>query len=416
MPSLFSLRPWPRRLMVLALLLCGAGLLWSGLHGSGLSTQPAPAPLAQGAYVWQRSWDDQLRDSLRGSQDYLSYLAVLGLQRDAQGNWIEPAVDLAALARDGRPLELVVRLDGSAPDWPVQELAVRIQRVLQRWHAAGLAPALQLDHDCASARLGEYAAALQQLRRALPPGLRMDITGLPAWLPSAQLDALLAATDGSIVQVHAVQSPTDGLFDARLARGWVQAWARRSGAKPFRVALPAYGARLKLDADGDVEAVESEQPLPRRSAQSRELKVDPRVVTEFLHWLRGAGLSNLRGVIWFRLPRAGDSRAWAPLTLRAVTRGEPLAAQLTARWQTQSGGAQDLHVFNAGTLDAVLPARLELTGDCSAADALEGYRVRREGARWVFERTRDGELRAGRARALGWLRCARPPEVRIVQD
>lgn len=375
-----------------------------------------PTPLAQEVYVWQRVWDAPLHDALRESRDFLAGLGVLGLQRDARGNWVEPAVDLAVLVRDGRPLQLVVRLDGSVPDWPVAELAQRVQALLQRWHEAGLAPALQLDHDCATARLGDYAARVAELRRLLPAGQSLSITALPDWLRSPQLETLLAAADASTLQVHAVQAPADGLFDAAQARRWVQAWAGRSGARPFRVALPAYGARLKLDAEGGVDAVESEQPLPRRSAQSRELKVDPRAVAGLLRWLESKDLPGLAGVTWFRLPRAGDSRAWALATLRAVVRGEPLFARLEAHWQAQGNGALDLELRNSGTLDAQLPARLELAGECSAADALPGYRLERAGAGWVLRRTAEGELRAGRGRALGWLRCAAQPRLRVVAD
>lgn len=407
----FPPRPLLRRLIPAVVVLGALALAWFFIM-----PRRAPTPLAQDVYVWQRVWDSQLHDALRESHDFLAGLSVLGLQRDARGRWVEPEIDLAALARDGRPLQLVVRLDGSAPDWPAAELAQRLQALLQRWRQAGLAPTLQLDHDCATARLGEYAARVTELRRQLPAGRVLSITALPDWLQSAQLETLLAAADTSTLQVHAVQSPTAGLFDATLARRWVEAWARRSGGRPFRVALPAYGARLKLDADGGVDAVESEQPLPRRSAQSRELKVDPRAVAGFLRWLQSAGLPGLAGVSWFRLPRAGDSRAWALATLRAVARAGPLSAQLEPRWQVQANGALDLELRNTGTLDATLPARLELRGDCSAGDALPGYRLERAGADWLLLRTAEDELRAGRGRALGWLRCAAQPRVQVVTD
>lgn len=407
----FLPRPLLRRLIAAVAVLGALGLAWFFI-----SARRTPVVLPQDVYVWQRVWDAQLHDSLRDSRDFLGGLSVLGLQRDARGRWMEPEADLAALARDGRPLQLVVRLDGSAPDWPAAELTQRLQAVLKRWRDAGLAPTLQLDHDCATARLGEYAARVAELRRELPAGLPVSITALPDWLQSPQLETLLAAADASTLQVHAVQSPTAGLFDAALAQRWIQAWAIRTGVRPFRVALPAYGARLKLDAEGGVDAVESEQPLPRRSAQSRELKVDPREVAGFLRWLGTSDLPGLAGVSWFRLPRAGDSRAWALATLRAVARGQPLSAQLELRWQSQSSGALDLELHNSGTLDARLPPRLELSGDCSAGDALPGYRLERAGADWRLLRTAEGELRAGRGRALGWLRCAAQPRLRIVTD
>jgi Protein of unknown function (DUF3142) len=395
-----KLRRWPGFALIVVLLSAAAWLWPAG---------PAPRVLRHDAYVWQRQWDEPLRDALRESRSFIGGLRVLGLQRDAQGGWVEPGVDLAELARDGRRVVLVVRIDGSAPDWPGDELQQRLLPLLQRWQQAGITADLELDHDCATARLPVYAQQLAALRRALPPRTALSITALPAWRQAPALDAVLAQVDLSVLQLHAVQSPAQGLFDAALAQGWVRDWARRSGGRPFLVALPAYGARLKLDADGALQAVESEQPLPRQSAQARELRVDPRAVAQFIADLARAAPPGFDGIAWFRLPRAGDTRAWALGTLRAVSLTEPLQSLMQTDLVAQQNGAWDIWLRSSGTLDAPLPARLALQGDCAAGDAVGGYRLLRESGKIIFATDGQELLRAGTGRRIGWLRCTGPP-------
>ena len=388
-----------------------AGVLFALLGGCA-----APAtPLPHSAYVWQRQWDDDLRTALRDSRGDFSGLRVLALQRDARGNWIETAPDLAVLRADGRALVLVARIDGSAPDWPAEELAARLNTLLRRWHEAGLAAAVEIDHDCAGARLAAYAQQLTVLRQQLPAQTRLSITALPAWTEASDLPALLAAVDESVLQVHAVADPAAGLFDPAQALRWSQAWAQRSG-KPFLLALPAYGARLKLAADGTVEAVESEQSLPRRSAGERELKVDPVGMAGLLRQLQARRPAQLAGVIWFRLPRTGDRRAWSLPTLQAVIHAQPLRSRLRLQQQAQADGAVDLLVRNEGNLDAPLPRYWRVRGDCPAGDAASGYVFERDGAGALFRLTAADDLRAGGSRHLGWLRCRGGAQVLAESD
>lgn len=389
-----------------------AGLVLAVLCAAVTPRMEAAPPATDEVYVWQRQWDEALRSSLAESRDFLGALRVLGLQRDGRGDWIEPAVDLAALAADGRAVTLVVRIDGSAPDWPAAELAARLRPLLQRWDQAGVTAAIEIDHDCASARLPAYAAALAALRRELP-GPRLSITALPAWSGAPALDAVLAQADESVLQLHAVQSPAAGLFDAALAYDWVVQWARRvPPGKRFRIAVPAYGAGLKLDADGGIAAVESEQVLPRRSASVRELRVDPRAVASLLQRLREQRPAAFAGVVWFRLPRASDRRAWALATLRAVSLQQPLQADVVLERTPQPGGAVDLALSNRGTLDAP-PPRLRIIGAACVGDGANGYRLLQQKENLYLSTDADAPLRAGGRRRIGWLRCGGEPQLRL---
>ncbi len=377
-----------------------------------------PSPLPHSVYIWQRSWDPSLVAAVGESRAFAASLRVLVLQVDRAGYVAtSPDVDWDALKATGLPVIAVVRIDGSLTDDRLRgRVPGLIDQELRRWRSEGHgAGTLEIDYDCATSKLADYARLLADIRATVLTSGTLSITALPAWRNAAELDAVLAQVDSSVLQVHAVRDPASGLFDPVPAAQWVADWSRRSANKPFLVALPAYGARLKLDLDGRIAAVESEQRLPQRSAGSRELKVDPREVAMLIAQLSARAYPNLAGFAWFRLPREGDERAWSLRTLRAVIEQQPLQSRLRIALQVAADGAQDLVLHSDGNLAVPLPARLRVDGDCSAADGVNGYIAVRADT-LHFERTAEAELRAGGSRRIGWLRCRDPAQVRVAAN
>ncbi|MFZ6048114.1 DUF3142 domain-containing protein [Pseudomonas sp. CR3202] len=357
-----------------------------------------PPTLDQQVYIWQRQWQPTHADALAASHADFSTLRVLAAQDHPRAGWSRIRVDTELLKADGRPLVAVVRLDGQLPELDLQRARTDILALVRHWRAQGLAmQGLEIDHDCASARLPGYAAFLAELRRELPAGLRLSITALPAWLDSPGLPDLLRQVDSSVLQVHAVEAPRDGLFDPGRALSWARRWSDL-GERPFQLALPAYGVAL---VNGRVE---SESPLAI-AGERRELQADPQQLAELLAALRQDRPRRLSGIVWFRLPLAGDRRAWPLATLKAVARGEALYADIQPRIR-QQGPLHELALANLGTIGGPLPERIELPAQgCEAADALAGYDLQRDAGRLIFIRHTDGQLPAGQQRALGWARC-----------
>ncbi|WP_257386224.1 DUF3142 domain-containing protein [Tahibacter caeni] len=379
----------------------------------------SPPKLPHGVYVWQRVWNPPLETSVAATPQFAGSLRVLALQVGPGARRVEPEPNWELLRSTGLPVTVVVRIDGSHGDLAAQATPLQqaVLAQLDRWREHGIVAAgLEIDYDCATAQLVAYAQWLAQLRAQLPPATALSITALPAWREAAALDAVLAAVDQSVLQVHAVQNPAQGLFDAALARRWVDDWSRRSAMRPFLVALPAYGARLKLDEDGAVAAVESEQRLARRSAAARELAVDPRDVAALIAALEARRYPQLSGFVWFRLPHDGDERAWALRTLRAVIERAPLRADLRVAVTLQSNGALNLTLHSDGTVDAPVPSRLRVHGDCSAGDGINGFTVQRDPGISLVRGDTAAVLRAGTSRPVGWLRCADATAVRVTPE
>lgn len=264
---------------------------------SASSSAPAPVALRHDAYVWQRAWTGSVRAAVARAPAELSGLRVLTLEIDRDGVLTWPAVSTDALARASRPITAVVRIDGSR--LPAETSLAPVVERLVRWREAGIPVAgLEVDHDCATVALAEYAAWLTAQRP--PTRLRFSITALPTWAtaPRATLVDLSAAVDEIVLQVHAVRAPT--IFEPRAARRHVEEFA---AAVPrttnLRVALPTY--RVALGA------------------------AHPDEVATLLRSLERAPVRGVSGIVWFRLPTATDRTAWSAPLLAAVIRGAPHA-------------------------------------------------------------------------------------------
>ena len=400
MPSLSSLvRRVPRHLLL------ATSLLLAALAGLATAHR-SPARETSDVYVWQRAWHPALRDALQQARDLTHAWHVLGAEATPDGALRPIAVDLKSLAATTRPVVLVIRIDGQLAGLDGAALVRGIMALHDRWQAGGLAVAgVEIDHDCGTAHLPDYALWLVDLRRALGPATPVSITALPAWLGSPALEQVLAEADESVLQVHAVRQPRAGLFDAEQAWRWTNAYARRTD-HPFRVALPTYGSRVSFAADGTIADVESEAPTLAATVDRQELGVAPSEVARLLRRLRADPPPHLEGWAWFRLPTVEDRRAWRLATWRAVVQGRPLRAPVSLAWRAAAEpGAYDVVLENPGTLDAELPAAVPLPAQCALADGANGYAP----AGAALRAPHPGLLPPGTRLIIGWTRCASPP-------
>lgn len=393
-----------RMFLGLALLLT---LLASTLPGC---SQPATA-LPNDAYVWQRQWTPGLVSAVQSNADIVSQWRVLAAQADANGQWLSTAPDWATLAKSGRPVIAVFRIDGQLTNIDEHSLSARIAETLDLWRRSGIPLAgIEIDHDCATAKLPGYAHWLSSLRALLRNQERLSITALPTWLQSKALDALLAQVDEAVLQVHAVQNPRAGLFDPQLARTWLDQFGARM-PRPWRVALPAYGSRVAWDRDGRVVSIESERAMLVGGMESHELMADPQELQDFARQLAQRPPPRLAGIVWFRLPTEQDTRAWSPATWRAVLTQTPISPQISAQLlSTADPQLFDLVLSNTGVGDGPPPATVRITGHCSAADGINGYFMERVASGLLFQTRQPGLLRPGRQRSIGWLRCEQGKE------
>ena len=238
--------------------------------------------------------------------------------------------------------------------------------------AAGLHPAaVQLDFDCPVTQLRGYAAGLAALRVAYP-GEAFQPTARASWLRSPDFAPLARAAGGYVLEVHGLvrSGNKDGKVSETLCDpGAAQDAVETAGALgvPFRVALPASGYRLILDASGRlVSATSDTRALPpaRLPADGSERTLRPNaedmagLVTQW-NWRRPAAL---RGILWDRLPVEGERLDWPAATFHAVRAGRVPKSRLEWKFPEPAEGSdgRELALHNTGDAEAPLPPLLTI--------------------------------------------------------
>lgn len=122
---------------------------------------------------------------------------------------------------------------------------------------------IQLDYDCPTEGLAEYAAFLDKLRKALPDGTRVSITALLDWFrPGTGIRDVLARTSEFVPQFYDTAPPSDGqlraiaepIDAARLGPVF------NSFGIPYRVGITSFG-RIALNSGGTARFFRDLAPL-----------------------------------------------------------------------------------------------------------------------------------------------------------
>lgn len=397
----FGLQSHSRRLRSISL------LFFLTLCGVLAACQRAPQVLPQQAYIWQRQWSPAVAAAMQASDQLVGGWRVLAAELTSQRQWKTANPDWEALKTTPHAVVMVVRLDGQTDslDAATQN---HVTEMLARWNQQGVPVAgVEIDYDCPTSQLPAYRNFLTGLRQSLDRDTSLSITALPTWLNSPELSKLLAVTDESVLQVHAVMNPRQGLFDAERAQAWLKAYAKQT-THPWRVALPSYSTRVSWDDNGRISTVESERPLLASGNVAQELTASPTVVSAFLAQLDKDPSPGLVGVVWFRLPTEDDVRNWSQPTWQAVLARQPLKPAVTVEaLAAAQAGLHDLTLRNHGNADSALPliVRIDAASACDAADGINGYALEADAQGKYLRRTREGLLRAGYQRNIGWAHC-----------
>ncbi len=386
----------------------------------------AAGPLRQEAYVWQRSWSPAVREAMRQASG-ISGFVVLAAE-----------VDL----RRGSPRVTRVPLDGSLKGKPVGA-ALRVTtfpsrfadepgivQLLQRLtgdlaaeaRAKGIALSeIQIDYDCPESKLDDYRGLFPALRKAAAP-IPVTLTALPSWMRQRRAFArLIAAADGYVLQVHSLAPPTNPRQEIPLlkpgeARDWI-AEAARFG-RPFRVALPTYSYLAAFDRQGKLIGLSAEGPLlswPRGIAV-RAARSDPAMMAGLVQDWIGNRPRELAGILWYRLPVAGDRLNWTLPTLRAVMAGRTPRGEVRAIVREPEPGLVEIDLVNAGDGEAAAPStvRVRWRGETFlAADGLTGYRMTPGQDEIRLDRLGPKTWRPEERRTVAWLRFASRTEIHV---
>jgi hypothetical protein len=376
--------------------LWGASLLFLGAcseppPGEEPQSWATESPLLHDAFVWQRRWTPAVAEAVAQPAEPLDGLIVLMGEIEWRGgpHLARSGADLELLNASEAPVGWALRVGVPPMGWGPQVADATVQAVTTlraEAEQAGASPSeLHLDIDVPTSRLDDYASWLPRVRAAWPE-IPLTITGLPTWLSSEHLPAVLSVVDGWVLQVHWLDRSRSRLLDRERTEEAV-AGAAALG-EPFRVALPTY--------------------------RSSGVRCEPSLLVQLLEAWSRQPPAHMSGVAWFRLPVDGERDALTPAAFEAVVSGRvpsrTAEVQVVEATEEAAPGTLDIFVIATGEDDVVDPC-VELAWEGHSPIAIDGVRGTPEseaGRAWFKV---EGLLRPGdEPRIAGWIRLA-PGEV-----
>jgi hypothetical protein len=413
----------------LAIALCLLAFCGALLPDQNVQAQTLPLP--HDAYVWQRSWNQPVRDSVAKHAQTFSNLVVLAAEvswKQQEPEVVRVAVEYPVLAAAKTPVGLALRIGPySGPFAETNRVTLMLcslaKGLVAEATAKGVKPSeLQIDFDCAESKLEGYRTWVTAMRKAVAP-VPLTITTLPTWLRQPTFGPLVAATDGFILQVHSLERPKSfdtpfTLCDPATARSAVEKAA--PFGVPFRVALPTYGYLLAFATNGQFVGLSAEGPSRNWpvDAKLREVRSDPLAMAALTQEWSAHRPTNLRGIIWYRLPVEGEILNWRWPTLAAIVASRSPRESVRAESRRVGPGLVEICLVNDGELDLSSRLAVEVRWQNArlvAGDGLRGFEMVEVDASTakLQSQSRPCELPAGDRQVLGWLRLNNDAEVKV---
>lgn len=225
---------------------------------------------------------------------------------------------------------------------------------------------IQIDFDCPTARLDEYAAWLSKVRQALPRGYRLSITGLLTWYRDNAVRDILAQVDEHTPQFYDLSSKSPDIAAAVALEVWGP--LLNSFHVPYRLGAATFGristveqqegkpARFSINAmaprlfASPRTRLGSETTLPsgeRRVAFTFDGKAHDLIIpTVEVFTMARTACQDMGGwcdgVVLFRHPGRGETLVLSPQEIQAAFSSNATKAN-TWRLETQDGGCTSLH-------------------------------------------------------------------------
>lgn len=407
-------------------------LLWAVMHTMESSPRLF-GPLPHECYVWQRVWNEELRESIGEAESSFEGFTILAAEIDVRperlAQQIMP-VDYSFLSTLSIPVGIAIRINPySGPfektDPSTQSICQIIRTVLKTAADAGFNPVeIQIDYDCAESKLAGYRTWVECFKETFPQ-YPITITALPSWMNNGEFKKLVQSSDGYILQVHSLERPDSFedevvLCDPKSALKWIKKAERFD--VPYRVALPTYGYIVAYDEQGKFFGLSAEGPMPGwpENTQIKTVLSDAKKISSMIQEVRALSPKHLTGIIWFRLPVSSDQLNWQWHTLERVIQEQPLTERIEAVIDWPQSNLAEVYLVNSGDVDISVPVTVSLdsgAGDCLAADGLKGYTVHEDGQEGTVLLYPDNvgpvwRIRAQEKVKIAWCRFDKETEVK----
>ena len=381
-------------------------------------------------YVWQRAWTPPVCEAVAEHGSNFQETVILAAEvtwRNKAPQVTRVGIDFSTLTNLHRPIGLALRVgpftglgtNQAAVDF-LAGLAATVAAEARKNQANPVE--LQIDFDCATAKMDDYRAWLTVVQQRLAP-LPVTITALPSWLDSPAFARLAAMATNYVLQVHSLEKPTSidasfSLCDPVAAERAV-AKAGKIGV-PFRVALPTYAYIVAFNAEGKFVGLSADGPRSDwpKGTQLREMSADPLALSKLVLSWNTNHPAAMRGFIWFRLPVAVDNLNWRWPTLGAIISGREPQEKFRATTRRVEPGLVEISLENTGELDISSRLAIEVSWTNArlvAGDALRGFELSEQSSSGAIFQTKQTNFRlpAGEHQVIGWLRFEKDREVQL---
>jgi len=391
----------------------------------------AAQPLPHQVYVWQRAWTPPVGEAVAKHATNFAETAVLLAEvswKDKIPQITRADVDFPTLAKTHCAVGLVLRVgpfngELATNPPPVNFLASLAASLVAEARKNQIEPVeLQIDFDCATAKLDDYRAWLAVVQKHIAP-LPVTITALPSWLESPAFAPLATLATNYVLQVHSLTKPENInapflLCDPAVAKRAV-AKAGEIGV-PFRVALPTYTYIVAFNPAGKFIGLSAESPRSDwpEGTQLREMSANPLAMSALVEIWNTNRPAAMRGVIWYRLPVAADNLNWRWPTLGAIVAGREPRESFHADARRVEAGLVEISLVNDGELD--ISSRLAVEARWTdarlvAGDSLGGFELAEQNVSAAKFQNQSSQYRllAGEKQIVGWLRLDQDREVKL---
>jgi hypothetical protein len=311
-----------------------------------------PALAENQYYVWQQQWSTNVIAAVRAEAATTLYPIATVIPPHGQSQLVDiPWNKLSKLPHRYVP---VIRIPLSAfnRDDIGEELARTTRAIIQSAPEVTLSE-IQFDLDCPERRLSEYTELVQRFRKQSPE-LRLSITALPCHLNNKSFRALAKSSDYYVLQVHGLDVPKTIHENAELLNLQTAQKALRQAdalGHPFCVALPCYAYELNFHPEsGEFLFLTAEKTSRRTDTHKKRIAAKH---TDLIELQTAAKTSTYaQGIIWFRLPVAGDQLCLPRPTLAAIQSGIIPEPDVQYRIQPVSESTIELELHNHNTIHA----------------------------------------------------------------
>ena len=385
--------------------------------------------LSEDAYVWQREWNQPVREAVEQYAANFESFVVLNSEvswHEKQPQVIRVPVDYAVLTNGNVGLALRIGpFPGpfSLDDQTTSLLTGLADSLVTEAKSNGLNPReLQIDFDCAESKLDGYRIWVEAIRRKIAP-VPLTITVLPSWLDQISFGKLVAATDGYVLQVHSLEAPKSADAPFTLCDPLAALRAAERAGKfhvPFRVALPTYGYVVAFNHSGKFVGLSAEGPNKAwpQDVQLREVRTDPTQIARLVQTWTTNHPVVMRGIIWYRLPVTMDNLNWRWPTLAAIVAGREPRESFHADARRVEAGVVEISLVNDGELDISSRLAVEVRWSDArlvAGDGLRDFELAEQNvsAAKIQNNQTSFRLPAGEKQLIGWLRFDQDREVQL---